>query len=139
MEPISRHVIRKARGAADAAHEHRPLAHEAQFRAGFLHRLQDRVITAPRAPADLLIRRIVLGRKLRVGDRGDGHRFRIACAISVTRNGLPVTFGSDSAGIRYSARSNFTSWPLFISGTSTRSNCLSKSPRLRGKGLKYRT
>src|SRR5262249_57500254 len=101
-------------------------------------RLENRVVAAPRTPPDLLVRCVVLGRELRVGDRGDGHPAsppappprpsgtggappRMRCTISITRNGFPVTLPNPSASIRYSARSSLTSWPLFISGTSTRS------------------
>src|SRR6185503_1167498 len=140
VESVRRHIVRKARGAPDPTDEYGALAHESHVGARLLHRLEDRVVAAAGTPADFLVRGVILGGELRVGDRGDRHTiFLIACAISVTRKGLPVTFGSDSAGTRYSARSSFTSWPLFISGTSTRSKRFSKSPRFRGNGLKYRT
>src|SRR6266480_2739503 len=99
VEAVRRHVIRKARGAADAADEHRLLALQLQLGARLLYRLEDRVVAAARTPADFLVRGVVLGRELGVADGGDGHTiFLIACAISVTRNGLPVTFPSGSAG-----------------------------------------
>src|SRR5438477_8952834 len=136
VETVRGHIVRKARRTADAAHEHGALTHESYVRARLLHRFENCVVAAARTPADLLVRGIIFGRELRVADRGDGHPAsppnplpsegggappRMRCTISVTRNGFPVTLLNPSAGIRYSARSNFTSWPLFISGTSTRS------------------
>src|SRR5437773_1721305 len=126
----------RASRAPDAAHEHRALAHQSHVGARLLHRLQNRVIAAARTPPDFLVRGVIFGRELRVGDRGDGHPAsppnplpsegggappRIRCTISVTRKGLPVTLLNPSASTRYSALSSFTSCPLFISGTSTRS------------------
>src|SRR2546426_8014276 len=112
VEAVRRHIVRKARRAPDPADEHRALALQSQLGAGLLHGLQDRVIATPRTPANFLVRGVVLGSELSVGDRGNRHViFLIACAISVTRNGLPVTFDSPSAGIKYSALSSFTSCP----------------------------
>src|SRR5205085_6522200 len=119
--------------------EDRALPYESHLGARLLYRFEDRVVAAARTPADFLVGRVVFRRELGVSDRRNRHAiFLIAWAISVTRNGLPVTFGNDSAGTRYSARSSFTSCPLFISATSTRSNRFSKSPRFRGNGLRYR-
>ena len=46
---------------------------------------------------------------------------RIASRISTILNGWPVTFVSDSTGISMRSRMSVASWPMFISGTSTRS------------------
>src|SRR5690606_24337426 len=120
------HVIGKARGAADARDEDRVLGLERQVGAGLLHRLQDRVVAAAGAPAHLLVAGVVL--RLRVEllrGRDNVHGFhpssaaRIAVSSSTILNGLPETFDRLSARSRYCARSSVTSWPLFISGTST--------------------
>src|SRR5213076_1236550 len=59
---------------ADSRNEHGALAPGAELRQRFLDRLEDRVVPTAGAPPDLLIRRVVLGGELRVGDRRDRHR-----------------------------------------------------------------
>ena len=61
VEAVGRHVIRKAAGAADAADEHRLFAGDAEVGHGALNGLQNGIIAATRAPADLLVARPVLG------------------------------------------------------------------------------
>src|SRR5439155_5735765 len=124
------HVVREPRRAADAGHDHGALAPRPYLRHRLVHRLEDRIVPAAGAPAHFLVGRVILGLELGVGDRRDGHR--IASAISETLNGFPCTLLSASAGTRYVARNSCTSWPLFSSGTRTRSNRLSSSPRVRG-------
>ena len=61
VEPVGRHVVGEARGAADAGDEHRVFRGELEIGHGALHRFDDRVVAAARTPADLLVR-CVIGR-----------------------------------------------------------------------------
>src|SRR2546426_752597 len=74
VEPVRREVIGEPGRAADARNEDGALAPGAEVRQGLLDRLEDRIVPAPGAPPNLLVRRVVLGGELRVGDRGDRHR-----------------------------------------------------------------
>src|SRR2546422_5071641 len=69
-----RQVIREPGRTADSRNEHGALSPGAKLRQRFLDRLEDRVVPTAGAPPDLLIRRVVLGGELRVGDRRDRHR-----------------------------------------------------------------
>src|SRR5262249_26771035 len=53
-------VVREARGAADAGDEHDVLAAQAEVGQEALDRGEDRVVTAPGAPAHLLVRGVLL-------------------------------------------------------------------------------
>src|SRR5207253_2645259 len=55
VHAVGLHVVREARRAADARDEHHVLALDAELRHEALHRRQDRVVAATRAPADLLV------------------------------------------------------------------------------------
>src|SRR5690606_2006436 len=83
---------------------------------GPLHRLQDRIVTAARAPAHFLI-----GREIGGGQFGHlVHQPRassIAASISLIRKGWPETLFSGRASTRYWSRSTVFNWPVFISGT----------------------
>src|SRR5207249_2326756 len=71
---LRRQVIREPGRAADPGNEHGALTPGAELRQRFLDRLEDRVVPTAGAPPDLLIRRVVLGGELGVGDRRDRHR-----------------------------------------------------------------
>ena len=88
VQAVGVHVVREARRAADARHEHQVLrASRRARRSCELHRGEDRVVTAARAPADLLVRLEVLPAEL---DRG-------AAAVSDPLPSLP--FASSLSGI----------------------------------------
>src|SRR5207253_10416832 len=74
VEPVRRQVIRAPGRTANSRNEHGALAPGAKLRQCFLERLEHRVVPTAGAPPDLLIRRVVLGGELRVGDRRDRHR-----------------------------------------------------------------
>ncbi len=118
VEAVRRQIIRKARRTADPRDEHRLVGHGADIGERLLHGLENGVVAAARTPAHFLVGRVVLGREARRLDRRN--HARIASRIVATLNGLPVTWLSPSTGSKYAARSSCTSWPLFISGTSTR-------------------
>src|SRR5260370_7093356 len=139
VEAVGGHGGREAGRGADAGDEPGAVPGDAQLSEHLVHRLEDGVVAAAGAPPDLLVRGIVFGLELGVGDSRDGHGVRpprIACTISATLNGLPSTLESASAGTRYAARKSWTSWPALRSRTRTRANRWSKSPRLRGNGFR---
>ncbi len=70
VETIALDVIREAAGAADPAHEYRVGRVGTQFGQRALDGLEDRVVTAARAPAHFLIGFPVLERGLDLGDGG---------------------------------------------------------------------
>ena len=55
VEAVRVHVVREPARAADAADEHGVLALDAELRERALDRREDRVVTAARAPADVLV------------------------------------------------------------------------------------
>src|SRR4051794_22634135 len=61
VHPVGVHVVGEAGGAADPGDDDHVLAGDAQAGQEALHRVEDDVVTAPRAPADLLIGLEVLG------------------------------------------------------------------------------
>ena len=63
VHPVGLHVVREARGAADAGDEDDLLAREAELGHEALHRGEDGVVAAARAPADLLVGLEVLRRQ----------------------------------------------------------------------------
>ncbi len=99
-------------------HDHELLLGDAEVGEHRLHGGEDRVVAAPRAPADLLVGLEVLAGQ--DGQRG-GHRTAssIIASTSDTLNGLPWILLNPCASIRYFARSTHTSCPMFISGTTT--------------------
>src|SRR5207244_85155 len=112
-------------------------APRAQLRQGLLDGLENRVVPAAWTPPDLLVRGVILGCELGVGDGRDRHILaRIAAESSATLKGFPSTLFNPSAGTRYAARKSCTSCPVFISGTSTRSKRFSRSPRFAGNGFR---
>ena len=107
---------------------------------------QDRVVAAAGAPADFLV-----GDEVLACQRYSFCCFRrhptvtllrtnslIFSSICAILNGRPVTLFRPSASTRKRARMSICSWPRFISGISTRSNRERTSPRLRGKGFRWR-
>ena len=64
VQAVGVHVVREARRAADARHEHEVLGLHAEVGELELHRREDRVVAAARAPADLLVRLEVLAAEL---------------------------------------------------------------------------
>ena len=104
VEAVGRHVVGEARRAADAGDEHRLLRPRADVGQRLLDRLEDGVVAAAGAPADLLVRGKVAGLQRR-GGGDDVHavcssRSRIACWISSILKGRPVTLVRDSAASR---------------------------------------
>ena len=55
VHPVGVHVVREPRRAADPGQEHRALPAHPELGHEHLHGGEDRVVTAPRAPADLLV------------------------------------------------------------------------------------
>src|SRR3989441_12272179 len=101
VESVRRQVIREPGRAADPRNEHGALAPRSQLRQGLLDGLEDRVVPAAGAPPDLLVRGIILGAELGVGDGRDRHILaRIAAESSATLKGFPSTLFSPSAGTR---------------------------------------
>src|SRR5207249_10882949 len=115
-------------GAPDAGDEHHLVRGNAKLGHERLDRRQDGIVAAPGTPPNLLVAgEVLLGQggalTVPVPVRLDGHRYsslRIASSISWAKNGCPWTFDTETASTRNSARRIFTSWPRFISGTSTR-------------------
>ena len=100
------HVVREARRAPDAGHEHHVLRLHAELGELELHRREDRVVAATRAPADLLVGLEVLAAQLHRGAAAAVRRrrscrcqasiiSRILFSISVALNGMPCTLVSD--------------------------------------------
>ena len=82
MHPVRLHVVGEARRAADSRDEHDPLAGESELRHESLDDVQDRVVAAARAPADLLVGLEVL--------RGQLHEVSVAvahCSSAESRSG----------------------------------------------------
>ena len=126
VHPVGVHVVRETGGTADAGEEDRVLPAHAERGHQHLHGGQDGVVTAPRAPAHLLVAAPVLagghryGRGLCCGRHDFPPRMAVmAASISITRNGVPCILLRDWASTRNSARRIRLSWPMFISGTST--------------------
>ncbi len=55
VEAISVHVIRKTAGAADSGNDDEVFAPDAEFRKNGLHRGENRVVSAARAPTHFLV------------------------------------------------------------------------------------
>ncbi len=128
VHPVGVHVVDEAPGAADARHEHDLVRRDAELRHERLDGGEDRVVAAAGAPARLLVGREVRLRQLedvpavaRAVRPAHASLASICSIMSRVKIGRPSTFVKLSQGIRNSARRTFTSWPMFISGTSTRS------------------
>ena len=95
VHPVRLHVVREARGAADPRDEDDSLAREAELRHEALDDVEDRVVAAARAPADLLVGLEVLRGQLNEVSVAFGHHEStsavIASASSAARNGRPRT------------------------------------------------
>src|SRR5690606_19202250 len=181
VEAVALDVVREAARAADAADEHGPGRIGTDLRQRALHRLEDRVVAAARAPADLLVRFPVLEGGLDGGhvvhgftslcgercsgrsepsswpDSGSGSwpgsagtsppslfgipskNLAIAASSSAIEKGWPLVLVRLSASISSWSRSTVLNWPVFISGTSTRSKPASSAPRFFGSGQTWRT
>ena len=63
MEPIGRHVIGEAGGAADTRYEHGFFPRRSNLRQRVSHAFDDRVVPAAGAPADFLVRRQIFCRQ----------------------------------------------------------------------------
>ncbi len=114
VEPVGRQIVGEARRAADAGDEDRLRRIGADIGEHLLRRLQDGVIAAAGAPADLLIGGEVLWRARRLDGGNDVHRLlsrRLTTAFSISSimNGWPDTLLRPSAATRYCARSRWTS------------------------------
>src|SRR6185295_14329108 len=145
VEAVGVDVVREAAGAADARHHHHLVLRESQLREDLLRGVQDRVVPAAGAPADLLVALEVLlgvdGTGRRLGRRrGDHylHSFSMTSISSETRNGLPWTLLTPLASTRNFARRRNSSCPRFISGTRTFLYLERTLPRLTGNGLRWR-
>ena len=93
VQPVRLHVVREAGGAADAGYEDDALARHAELGHELLHRGEDRVVAAARAPADLLVGLQVLRRQrqLAVAVALCHTSAPIASASSLARKGTPRT------------------------------------------------
>ena len=79
VEAVRLHVVREARRAADARHEHRALRRQVLVAAQPLHRGEDRVVAAAAAPARhaaLVVLELVVGFVQLDQALGDGHRHK---------------------------------------------------------------
>ena len=123
VHPVGLHVVREARRAADAGHEHDPLALETELGHEALDDVEDRVVAAARAPANFLVGLEVLAGQLNQVSVAVGHQEStsavIASASSAARNGRPRTLLYPAASTRNCARISMRSCPRFISGMST--------------------
>src|SRR5713226_2088026 len=146
VEAVGVHVVREPARAADPGDEDDVLLRDAEVGHRLLRRRQDRVVPAAGAPADVLVGLEVLlrvlGRFLRVGAARAHTRLSwswvMASWISSLASGSPRTRLKPTASTRYSARSTRTSWPLLISGTSTRRYSRRMWPRSGGSGFRWR-
>src|SRR5215216_957759 len=149
VHPVGVHVVDEATGAADARYEHDLVRRDAELRHEPLDGGEDGVVAAAGTPARLLI-----GGEVRLGELqdvaavgaggvaghldvasvADGTRARICSIMSRVKIGSPSTLVKLSQSTRNSARRTFTSCPVFISGTSTRSWERSTSSVLPGSG-----
>src|SRR4029079_9582676 len=109
--------------------------------------VEDRVVPASGAPADLLVglevrlRVLVRRGRGRLGRRrGDHylHSFSMTSISSETRNGLPWTLLTPLASTRNFERRRNSSCPRFISGTRTSLYFDRTLPRLTGNGFRWR-
>ncbi len=100
MEAVGLEVVRKARRAADARHEHGLLGHGADVGERLRHGLEHGVVAAARAPTHFLRGREIFGLQLRAHARSPRtartagltpSRLRIFCTSSLIKNGWPVT------------------------------------------------
>ena len=88
VEAIGFHIIWEARRTADAADEHGVFGRAADFRHGALHRLQNRIVTTARAPANFLVGFPILGRcRFHGGHIVHYKALPIAASISAIVNG----------------------------------------------------
>src|SRR6185436_10953733 len=136
-------VVRKPARAADARHHHHLVLREAELGEHLLRGVEDGVVAAARAPADLLVAlEVGLGVLDRDGlaSRGDHylHSFSMTSISSETRNGFPCTLLTPFASTRNFARRRNSSCPRFISGTRTFLYLDSTLPRFAGNGLRWR-
>src|SRR3989454_2212974 len=146
VEPVGVHVVRKPARAADPRDEDDVLLRDAEVRHRLLHRGEDRVVPAARAPPDVLVGLEVLlrvlGCFLRLGAArahvGLPTSWLMASRISSLASGRPRMRLKPTASTRYSARSTRTSWPLLISGTSTLRYSRRMWPRSGGSGFRCR-
>src|SRR5207237_8013445 len=148
VEPVRVHVVRKAARAADAGDEDDVFLGDAEIGHRLLHRAQDRVVAASRAPAHVLIGlEVLLGvlrrRRRRRPRVGRAHcrspsSWLMVSRISSEASGSPRTRLNPTASTRYSARSTRTSCPLLISGTRTLRYSRRMWPRSGGSGFMWR-
>jgi hypothetical protein len=89
VHSVGLHVVGEAGRAADARDEDDLLARNPELRHEALHRGEDRVVAAARAPADLLVGLELLRSQLQLARHYN--IASIASRISLARNGLPVT------------------------------------------------
>src|SRR5665213_1738810 len=128
VHAVSLEVVRESRRATDTGDEHDVLASQAQFGQERLHRSQNRVVAAARAPANFLVGLVFLRDLRAVGDWHEiepvpvpvtqvgshfpttlvGARSPIVAAMtsasSTALNGMPLTLSYETASIRNFAR-----------------------------------
>src|SRR5437879_1005823 len=134
VEAVGVDVVREPTRAADSGDEGESLSRDAELGQDLLDLRQDGVVAATRTPADVLVGDEVLLARLLVGCTGYTHGCssvtlsssvvpfrsrRQRLTISETLKGRPWILLKPTASTRYSARISRTSWPRFISGTST--------------------
>src|SRR5690606_31982285 len=136
VETVCIHVIGGSARAADPRDEDDGLAGAAQLGQHLLHRGENGVVAAPRAAAALLVRLEILAREPNDGGRFHESSSSMRSTSSVTWKGLPWTLLIPFASTRYRLRRMVRSWPMFSSGTTTRSKRERISPRSRGSGLR---
>src|SRR5262249_52985343 len=118
----------------DAGDEGEALPRNAELGEHLLHLRQDGVVPATGTPTHVLVGDEVLLARLLIGRAGCTHGWssvtisspalplrsrRQGLGISETLKGRPWILLKPTASTRYSARMRRTSWPRFISGTST--------------------
>src|SRR5579875_356947 len=100
VEAVGVHKVRKAARASDARNENNILARDAELGHRLLHRREDRVIAASRAPADLLVADEILAGQSR-SHRDQPSKARLMrLVISLTLKGRPCTLLQPKASIR---------------------------------------
>src|SRR5262249_19776910 len=97
MHSVGIHVIRETAGASDSGHKHKFFASNTQIGKNFLRLRENRIISAARAPSDLLVRHEILSAGFGRGNCCCTHNqlsktSSTLSMISEILNGLPFTF-----------------------------------------------
>src|SRR5713226_5715887 len=100
MEAVSVHVVGEAARTSDAGNEHGVVARHTQLRHYFLHRSQDRVVTASGTPAYFLVGDEILAGKSSSHLRHPSNARVMRLMISLTLKGRPWILLTPNASTR---------------------------------------